>query len=126
MSSAKKRKHEDLRSEGSLSESGKSSAQYENGGLKKREEKRQRKMNNSEPLYLPQYKQVNYMEMLTDIISNDFIDDRLTKFLHILNGTTTSVTSPLRPRSNSPILSPGTSQQQKQAAISPNPSLLTK
>ena len=34
------------------------------------------------------------MEMLTDIISNEFIDDRLTKFLHIINGTT--VTSPLR------------------------------
>lgn len=99
MSSAKKRRHQqDLHSEGSLSESVKSSsAQDENGGLKKREEKRSRKLNNSEPLYLPQYKQVNYMEMLTDIISNDFIDDRLTKFLHILNGTTaTSVASPLR------------------------------
>jgi len=111
MSSAKKRKNED--SEGSLSDSAKSSsAQDENGGMKKREEKRNRKLNNSEPLYLPQYKQVNYMEMLTDIISNDFIDDRLTKFLHILNGTNTSVTSPLRPQSNSPILSPGTTSQQ--------------
>lgn len=110
MSSAKKRRRqEDLHSEGSLSDSAKSSsAQDENGGPKKREEKRNRKLNHSEPLYLPQYKQVNYMEMLTDIIGNDFIDDRLTKFLHILNGTNTTVISPLRQQSNSKILSPGT------------------
>jgi len=42
--------------------------------------------NNSEPIFLPQYRQVNYMQMLNEIISNDYIDDRLTKFLNILNG----------------------------------------
>lgn len=93
-----------------LSESGKSSDLGENGSLKKRDEKRMRKTNknHSEPIYLPQYKQVNYMEMLTEIISKDFIDDRLAKFLHILNGET----SPQRASQNlesvvSPKLSPG-------------------
>ncbi len=43
--------------------------------------------NNSETIYLPNYRQVNYMQMLNEIISNEFIDDRLTKFLHIMNGT---------------------------------------
>ncbi len=71
-----------------MSDSGRNSELGENGAPRKRDEKRLRKTNknNSEPIYLPQYKQVNYMEMLTEIISNDFIDDRLTKFLHILNG----------------------------------------
>ncbi len=63
------------------------------------------------------------MEMLTEIISNDFIDDRLTKFLHILNGTTMSVTSPVRQLTISSNLSPGTSQLQKQGGSSPNTSL---
>jgi hypothetical protein len=50
--------------------------------------------NNSEPLYLPQYRQVNYLHMLNEIISNEFIDDRLTKFLNILNGTCDSPNKP--------------------------------
>jgi hypothetical protein len=42
--------------------------------------------NGSEPI-LSQYRQVNYMQMLDEIISNDYIDDKLTKFLNILSGS---------------------------------------
>lgn len=49
---------------------------------RRRDEKKQRKEN----ALVPGYRQVNYMQMLNEIISNDFIDDRLTKFLNILSG----------------------------------------
>lgn len=54
-------------------------------GLKRRDSKRLSKQNSKREC-LQQYRQVNYMQMLSDIISNDFIDDKLTKFLHILEG----------------------------------------
>jgi hypothetical protein len=90
----KKRKDRESE-EASFDEESRSSV--DNGtSVRKRDEKRLNKAgkNNSEPIYLPQYRQVNYMSMLNDIISNDFIDDRLTKFLHILNGTMASPTRP--------------------------------
>lgn len=49
---------------------------------RRRDVKKQRKENT----LVPGYRQVNYMQMLNEIISNDFIDDRLTKFLNILSG----------------------------------------
>lgn len=54
----------------------------QNIGVRKRDVKRQIK-DFQEPLVFG-YRQVNYMHMLNEIISNDFIDDRLTQFLNIL------------------------------------------
>ena len=53
------------------------------GGVRKRDVKGQIKDFQQEPLVVG-YRQVNYMNMLNEIISNDFIDDRLTQFLNIL------------------------------------------
>jgi len=49
------------------------------------------------------------MQMLNEIISNDFIDDRLTKFLNILNGTSDSPNPKEQNQmsNHSPTLSPG-------------------
>ena len=49
------------------------------------------------------------MEMLNDIISNEFIDDRLTMFLNILNGIQSPSGQPASPNT-----------EQKQAIVKLN------
>lgn len=71
---------------------------------RRRDVKKQRKDNS----IVPGYRQVNYMQMLNEIISNDFIDDRLTKFLNILSGGADSEILQLSEQSmvSSPLESP--------------------
>lgn len=54
-------------------------------GIKRRREQKMRRKYQKDTI-VSGYRQVNYMHMLHEIISNEFIDDRLTKFLNIIQG----------------------------------------